>query len=68
MTRDEMVALMETSRSDQEWASNCDKVKAAFDGFPEFWSEAIIHSGLAKRLRASWKRPVTTNRLREDLP
>lgn len=42
----EVVALMKSSRSEAEWNANCDKVKAANDGYPSFWYKAIISSGL----------------------
>ncbi len=50
MTPEEVVALMESSRSRVEWEANEDKVALAFNGaFPEFWFEAILKSGVARR-------------------
>ena len=37
---------MKSSKSEIEWDTNCDKVKAAFGGYPDFWFKAIILSGL----------------------
>ena len=54
MDRDKVVALMESSKSETEWNNNCDKVKTACNGYPEFWYSAIILSGLATRVSASW--------------
>lgn len=48
MTPDEVVKLMKSSRTAQEWDANCDKVKAAFGGdYPEFWRELWVFHGLA---------------------
>jgi len=51
MERDEVVALMESSKTPREWDANCRKVKAAHGGkYPPCWYEAIIASGLADRV------------------
>ena len=39
-------ALMSSSKSEQEWNANCDKVKAANNGYPSFWYAEIVMSGL----------------------
>lgn len=49
-----VVALMQSSKSESEWNNNCDKVKAANDGYPEFWFGAVIASGLALRNQQTW--------------
>jgi hypothetical protein len=54
MTREQVVALMESSKSETDWNDNCDKVKAACGGYPDFWWEAIKMSGLSARVTASW--------------
>jgi hypothetical protein len=46
-------ALMESSKSDEEWDANCDSVKAANNGYPEFWYDEIVRSGLMGRIIAS---------------
>ncbi len=56
MNEAQVVALMETSKSEAEWNANCDKVKKACDGYPSFWYEAVIASGRAARLRDTWKK------------
>jgi hypothetical protein len=38
---------MKSSRSAKEWGENCDRVKAACGGYPAFWYEAILASGVA---------------------
>ena len=52
MTEQEVVALMESSKSADEWNANCDRVKQTCDGYPSFWFKAIMLSGLAKRAMA----------------
>ncbi len=52
MSKQEVIMLMETSTSAQEWNDNCDKVKAACDGYPDFWWETMITSGVADRILA----------------
>lgn len=54
MTEAEVVALMESSQSEKEWNSNCDKVKEACGGYPDFWYSAIVRSGLAGRKISGW--------------
>lgn len=53
MTQQEVVALMESSKSAQEWDDNCDLVKAN-GGYPDFWFPVIIMSGLARRVMAKF--------------
>jgi hypothetical protein len=54
MTQDQVVALMESSKTRDEWNANCDAVKAACGGYPDFWYAAVILSGLAGRVAARW--------------
>lgn len=49
-----VVELMESSATAVEWDDNADRVKAANDGYPEFWYRAIILSGLGERVAARW--------------
>lgn len=53
-TQEEVVKLMESSKSETEWNANCDAVKQANGGYPAFWYEAILLSGLCARVRATW--------------
>lgn len=56
MTIDEVKKLMKSSNSEQEWNSNCTKVKKAFGGdYPEFWYQAVILSGIAIEAQANWQ-------------
>lgn len=55
MNQQEVVALMESSKSAEEWDANCDKVKAACNGmYPPFWHSAIMLSGVASRTLAKF--------------
>lgn len=54
MDKQEVIALMVSSRSEQEWNNNCDEVKRRCGGYPSFWFAEIIASGLLKRVAATW--------------
>jgi len=50
MDKSEVIALMESSKSDNEWNENCDKVKDACNGYPDYWYREIVMSGLCDRV------------------
>jgi len=52
MDRDQVISLMESSQSEEEWNRNCNLVKGKCDGYPPFWFEVIVASGLAGRVAA----------------
>ncbi len=54
MTEQEVVALMKTSKTEAEWNKNCDKVKAACGGYPEFWFRALVISGVMRETTAAF--------------
>ena len=55
MTEQEVVELMQSSKTEQEWTNNCDKVKAVFgNDYPAFWYKAIIASGLMGKTAANF--------------
>lgn len=55
MTRDEVTALMKSSKSEAEWNANCDKVKKACGGqYPGFWYEVVVLSGLVHQVSAGF--------------
>ena len=55
MSETEVVTLMMSSRSEEEWDDNCDKVKASHGGrYPGFWWQAIQMSGVAAITQGSW--------------
>lgn len=63
MTREQVIALMLSSRNVDEWNSNCDHVKDSFavevngqkrHRYPDFWFDAIMKSGVYARTEAKW--------------
>lgn len=55
MSRQEVVSLMSSSASSQEWNTNADKVKQSYGGgYPDFWFAAIILSGVYNATSAKW--------------
>lgn len=60
----EVVALMRSSKNEQEWAANCDTVKAILDGqYPDFWFKAIIQSGLINEVLGPGSDEITLSTL-----
>lgn len=51
---EEVVRLMESSQTSDEWNNNADKVKTACDGYPSFWFRAVVLSGVMARVTARW--------------
>lgn len=48
MRKVEVIELMKSSQSQEEWEANEKKVLEEFDGYyPRYWYEEIIASGLA---------------------
>lgn len=48
MNEQEVIALMKSSKSADDWNANCFTVKKAFGGrYPAFWYSAILVSGVA---------------------
>jgi hypothetical protein len=58
MTQDDVVTLMLSSESEEEWNDNADAVKEAFGGYPAFWYPAVILSGVAYYARQRWQQTV----------
>jgi len=56
MQEREVVELMESSTSEQEWNANCDKVKKACNGYPDFWYRAIIASDVLSITSSTWEK------------
>lgn len=51
MTKEEVIALMESSKTKQEWKDNCLKVKLANEGhYPAYWYETFLATGLADKI------------------
>ena len=54
MNKEQVVELMESSKNSKEWDANCDKVKNAHGGYPDYWYSEIVLSGLVNRVKAKW--------------
>lgn len=54
MNEEQVIQLMETSQSAEAWDTNCDTVKAACNGYPDFWWESVIQSGRARTIMERW--------------
>ena len=54
MTEKQVVELMSSATSEQDWNDKCDQVKAACGGYPDFWFPLIVVSGLAATVQAGW--------------
>lgn len=66
MTKEEVIDLMESSKSAHEWNSNCDTVKKAHNNdYPGYWFEEILLSGLCDRVlgKGSSDIKITTGQL-----
>lgn len=59
MTEQQVLRLMRSSKDASEWRANCDHVKRECGGYPDFWYGAIILSGIAASVMASWAKPET---------
>lgn len=56
MTEQEVVSLMSSSTSEDEWNDNCDRVKAAFgNDYPDWWYGKVIASGVHGKTVAGWE-------------
>lgn len=40
--------------SDREWGTLCDSVKAHHNGYPEWWFETVVQSGMAAEIFRRW--------------
>lgn len=55
MTEQEVIDLMSSATSDEDWNQKTLQVKRAFNnGYPAFWYPAIIASGLGDKIAAKW--------------
>ena len=54
MTQQEVIDLMESSKSARDWNDNCHTVKDRCEGYPEFWWATIIQSGRADKIMSKW--------------
>lgn len=62
MTEQQVIQLMESSKSEEEWNDNAQRVKEEFNGmYPSFWFAAIILSGVAKRTASKFGQSADIN-------
>jgi|688.fasta_scaffold05789_9 hypothetical protein len=54
MTKTEVIELMKSASSEEDWNNKCDQVKSACGGYPDYWFAEIIASGLANEIKAGF--------------
>ena len=54
MNEEQVIELMKSSTSEQDWNNNADKVKKACGGYPGFWYSAIIMGGILAETQLNW--------------
>lgn len=54
MDESQVIALMSSSKSEEEWNQNLDAVKGACGGYPSFWYAAVVRSGVAHATAQTW--------------
>ena len=56
MKENEVVELMRSATSEDDWNTKCDYVKGMNEGkYPDFWYSAIVLSGVFSETKATWK-------------
>jgi hypothetical protein len=53
----DVVTLMSSSKSEKEWNANCNKVETANNGYPSYWYQAIVLSGVMSITSYEWNIP-----------
>lgn len=67
MTEQQVIRLMQSSKSADKWNANAAKVKMAHEGrYPEFWWRAIMESGLMVAVAKTWEQPATGKEIRKS--
>ena len=51
---EDVIKLMRSSCSEKEWNANCDRVKEANQGYPDWWYKEIIIAGVHLESQAKW--------------
>lgn len=54
MNPQQVIDLLKTSESEAQWNANCDTIKKACGGYPDFWWNDIILSGVMRRIANRW--------------
>lgn len=68
MTEHEVVALMESAHSEDDWNDKCEKVQKEYGGYPRFWWQAIVMSGLMHRVKNSMVGTAAKGNLKAIMP
>lgn len=50
----ELVELMASAKSEKDWNDKCDFVIKTCGGYPSFWYQTIILSGLLEKKAQEW--------------
>lgn len=54
-TPEKLASFMSEARNNNDWNKRCDMVKKVCSGYPSYWFETIILSGLYNRVSSNWK-------------
>lgn len=55
MTKDDVMALLESCQSAADWEAACETIKEAHNwSYPTYWWEDVKKSGLMDRIMARW--------------
>ena len=61
MSPEDLVNLMRSSASEEEWKRNVKIVKARFNGdYPPFWFGTMVVSGVMNEIQRTWSKPSST--------
>jgi len=64
MEKQEVINLMRSSKNSQEWNANCNIVKQAHNcGYPAYWYQEIILSGLCDEVLGAGASKITIHRI-----
>ena len=55
-TKEGVVQYMSQATSESDWNRRCDEVKRHNGGYPKFWYQVIILSGLAASVSSGWNK------------
>ncbi len=55
MSRLQVNSYMSLSRTEYEWDTRHRKILKIFNGHPHYWFKDMVHSGLVRELKKTWK-------------
>jgi len=47
--------FLKTSTNEADYAKKVDEIKKCNNGYPDFWYETVVLSGLSSRIRFDWQ-------------